>query len=254
MVKHNHIRPFMRELFGARTRTVETASRVVSAILAARSGRLSHIAAQMGANYEANYKQLNRFLNAHDALPLLHNLFDEDAPYVIGDVTEVARPDAKNTEYVGVLSDGKTRGFWVLMLGMPYRGRVLPSGYIVYSSHTINEALTSRNLEHERALDQLAAYLGDKPLLLDREFGYQGLLHGLLERGCRFVIRVRMNGQNAPHFTDSEGRRIVPTVAREHRAYYHNVLYRGQLQMNLAGVWLSHMHEPIWLVTNLPAE
>ncbi|MEM4203369.1 MAG: hypothetical protein QXS54_04795 [Candidatus Methanomethylicaceae archaeon] len=43
-----------------------------------------------------------------------------------GDVTEIERPQARHTTYVGKLSDGKTQGFWVLVLathigGAPFR-------------------------------------------------------------------------------------------------------------------------------------
>ena len=57
--------------------------------------------------------------------PLLR-LFD-------GDVTE------GRTSYVGRLSDGRTLGFWLLVLGQPYAGRAIPS------EKTLNRDLTSRN-------------------------------------------------------------------------------------------------------------
>jgi len=68
-------------------------------------------------------------------MPLLR-LFDENAPFVVGDVTEVERRQAKWTSYVGTLKDGKTRGFWLLTLGTPRGGRVLPFHFVTSSSQT----------------------------------------------------------------------------------------------------------------------
>ena len=66
-------------------------------------------------------------------------LYNDDTPYVIVDVREVKRPQAKGTHYVGVLQDGQTLGFDLLMLAIPYRGRALPFHCISYSSRIIAE-------------------------------------------------------------------------------------------------------------------
>jgi hypothetical protein len=71
-----------------------------------------------------------------------------DAPFVIGDPTEIPRPQAKNTSFVGTLSNSQTRGFWLLLLAAPFRGRVIPCSSVSYSSRTIAEEANSRNLEH----------------------------------------------------------------------------------------------------------
>ena len=71
----------------------------------------------------ANYKMIQRFLGQVDLKRALLRLFQADAPFVIGDPTEMPRPQARKTSYVGTLKDGKTRGFWLLLLATPYRGR-----------------------------------------------------------------------------------------------------------------------------------
>lgn len=60
----------------------------------------------------------------------------------IGDPTEIERPQAQKTAYVGTLKDGKTKGFWVLVLAAPYRGRAIPCGFVTYSSKTIATQVT----------------------------------------------------------------------------------------------------------------
>jgi hypothetical protein len=49
----------------------------------------------------------------------LLRLFQEEAQLVIEDPTETPRPQAKRTDHVGILSDGVTKGYWVLHLSKP---------------------------------------------------------------------------------------------------------------------------------------
>ena len=75
---------------------------------------------------------LQRFLYKVDPRRTLWRLFQESAKFVIGDVTEIERPQAKNTSYVGFLKNGKTRGFWVL--ATPFRGRTIPFPALMLST------------------------------------------------------------------------------------------------------------------------
>jgi hypothetical protein len=56
---------------------------------------------------------------------------------MLGDPTEIERPQAWKTEYIGTLKDGKTKGFWAMVLATPYHGRAIPCGLVTYSSKTI---------------------------------------------------------------------------------------------------------------------
>jgi len=64
----------------------------------------------MPGKEEANYKCIQRFLASGLPQQALFRLFQEDTPFVIGDPTEMPRPQAKKSEYVGTLSNGKTNG------------------------------------------------------------------------------------------------------------------------------------------------
>jgi hypothetical protein len=66
-----------------------------------------------------NTKQIHRLLKDGDPDIELMRLYNGDTPYVIVDVTEVERAQAKRTKYVGVLKDGQTLGFDLLMLATP---------------------------------------------------------------------------------------------------------------------------------------
>ncbi len=179
------IERFMVEIF-ERDEHAQKAAKLVKAILEAGSLRISDLAQTMpGTSPEANYKAIERFLHEVDPREPLLRLFDEEAPFYIGDVTEVERPYARKTGYVGRLSDGKTLGFWLFVLGQPYAGRAIPFAFVCYSERTLNQDLTSRNLEHRRLFGQVQKLLGDKPLVLDREFSYLGLCEALGASGLK---------------------------------------------------------------------
>ena len=159
MNKCNQLLPFVQELFGnaANSRAV---ARIIDGILKARSPRVSEIARAMSGNEAANYKRIQRFLAANDPQDVMLRLFREETPFVIGDPTEMPRPQAKKAEYVGTLSDGETRGYWLLLLATPYHGRVIPCSFVSYSSKTINREVSSRNQSHFSAFAKVKELLG----------------------------------------------------------------------------------------------
>jgi hypothetical protein len=102
------------------------------------------------------------------------------------------RPQAKRTDYVGTLSDGETKGYWLLLLATPYHERAIPFSFVSYSSKTINDEATSRNREHFTAFSQVKEFLGERPLVLDREFNYLELLENLVAEEMNIIIRLKL--------------------------------------------------------------
>jgi hypothetical protein len=229
------------------------ATPILKAILAAQSARLSEIAQKMRGNPEANYKQLQRFMNKVDAKETLFRLFQADAPFVLGDVTELPRPQAYRTPSVGKLKDAKTRGFWLLLLATPYRGRALPCHFVTYSSRTIAQQADSRNLNHLHAFQAIKDLLGEKPLVLDREFSYLELLENLGAARINFVIRLNL-GAHPPEFLDESKRRVTLQIDPGETVVYRNLFYKGKVRVNLIGYWQQGYAEPLWVMTNLSAE
>src|SRR5512143_2766382 len=166
MSKCIRIRKFMLGLF-EEERTANQAAEIGQALLAVRSLRLTEIAAKMEGSPAASYKRIQRFIQRADPREALWYLFQEQAEFVIGDPTEIERPQAWKTAYVGTLKDGKTKGFWAMVLATPYRGRAIPCGLVTYSSKTIAAQADSRNLNHCRAFEGLKDLLGERPLVLD---------------------------------------------------------------------------------------
>ena len=243
---------FMQFLFDQED-LAEKAGQIAQAILESRSPRLSDISHRMKGNPEANYKAIQRFLGQADPREALIRLFQEEAPFVIGDPTEIPRPQARKTAYVGTLKDGKTKGFWLLMLATPFRGRAIPCGFVTYSSRTIAEGVTSRNQEHDRAFQSVKHVVGERPLVLDREFSYLSLLEKLVAEEVNFVIRLNL-GSRPPIFTNAEGRQVELMITPGEIAVYHQIYYRGQVLVNVIGTWEKGFRKPLWVMTNLSPE
>jgi hypothetical protein len=138
-----------------------------------------------GTSPDANYKAIQRFLKEADPKQALLRLLDEEAPFYIGDVNEVERPDARRTGDGGRLSDGQTLGFWLLVRGPPDAGRTIPFAFVCDSEKTIHQGLHSRNLEHPRLFRQVKDLLGGQPLVFDREFSDLGLFEALEALGIQ---------------------------------------------------------------------
>jgi hypothetical protein len=243
---------FMVELFDDNEQA-ERAGEIGAAILEARSLRMTDIAVKMEGESAAGYKRIQRFLGKADPRTALWRLFQEEAEFVIGDPTEIERPHAWRTEYVGKLKDGKTRGFWALILATPYRGRAIPCGMITYSSKTIAQGLDSRNLNHFRAFDGLKDMLGGRPLVLDREFSYLELMLNLFEEQLNWVIRLSLRA-NPPKFYDDDGKEVALTISPGETVVLNHVWYMGKVCMNVVGTWKKGLAEPLWVMTNLEAK
>jgi len=236
-----------------RKEAVQKAPGILKAILEAQSPRLSDISQWMpGKNPETNYKTLQRFMDIAEPKDALLRLYPDDTPFVLVDPTEIPRPQAKRTSYVGKLKDGKTPGFQILLVAAPYRGRAIPFDFTVYSSRTIEKDASSRNREHVRTFARIKDLLGETPVVMDREFSYEGLFEDFEIEGMTFVVRLNMGTQ--PTFRDQEGERVTLVLQPEERRFYKDLYYKGRVRVNVAGVWKKGMKEPLWVITNMDPE
>jgi hypothetical protein len=170
------------------------------------------------------------------------------------DPTEIERPGAKKTEYVGLLRDGKTRGFWLLTLATPMRGRAIPCHFVTYSSQTIQQEGRSRNLEHQRAIRGIRDVIGKKPLVFDREFSYLGFLENLHAEDMPFVIRLNL-GSHPPKFFNAEGREVQLRIPHNGKPkVFHQLAYKGKVPVNIFGIWQPGFRRPLWIMTSLAPE
>ena len=249
MNKFTHLSEFAGYLFDDQ-RTIRKATPIIEGLLKARSPRLSDIARQMVGGESKNYKCIQRFLEQVSPQDALLRLFREEAQFAIGDPTEMPRPQAKKTDYVGTLSDAQTSGYWLLIVSTPFHGRALPCGFVDYSSKTINQEATSRNQHHFEAFAQVKELLGERPLVMDREFSYLELMENLVWEGIHFVIRLKVGAK----FTDSEGKRVALSVAKGETRILNKVFYMGKVFMNVIGVWRKGFSQPLWVMTDLKAE
>ena len=159
-------------------------------------------------------------------------------------------PQAYRTSYVGKLADGQ-RGFWLLVLATPYRGRALPFGFVIFSSRTIAQSGRSRNQYHWQAFEQLKALVGEKPLVLDCDFSYADLLEYLTAAGIHFVIRLDLRS-HPPTFFTPDGRKLPLAVGLGEQVLHRQLRYSNRVTVNLAGIWRLGCREPLWVISDLP--
>jgi hypothetical protein len=251
MNKFINISGFMRYLFDDE-RLEKQALKIIQAIFEAQSPRLSNIVEKMSGNRASNYKSIQRFVARIDLKQVLLRFYQEDAKFVIGDPTEMERWNAPKTSYVGTLSDGKTAGYWLLLLSMPFRGRAIPFSFVVYSSRTIGEQITSRNQEHYRCFEEVKQLLGDRPLVLDREFSYYDLMEILTLEHINFVIRLNVG--KGVRIMDESGRLVDLSIQPGQTVIRSNVYYLGKLKVNLIGFMQKGLSKPLWVITTLKPE
>lgn len=249
-MKHIPIQRFARLLFDTAA-LVKTGAEILQAVFQARSARWTEIAAKMKGSEAAAYKRLQRFMKQVDPREVLLRLFVEQSSFVLGDPTEIERLQARKTPYVGRLRN-KQRGFWILVLATPFRGRAIPFHLVTYSSKTIEQEVTSRNRYHFKAFARVKELIGERPLVLDREFSYLELFKALKAESIHFVIRLTMG--SAPIFTDDQGQRLTLHVLPGQKETWHGIFYQGQVQVNLVGVWDHGLREPLWIITDLQPE
>lgn len=192
------------------------------------------------------------------SLPLLR-LGDEEAPFYIGDVTELEHPYARNTEYVGRLSDGKTLGVFlckirlrVTVVGRPFGGKVVPVAYRIFSEATLGFGEGSRNLVYDQVLREVKGVVGDRPLVLDRGFSFLGMYQALRGLGIGWVVRLNLGLR--PTLTDGKGRRLEPVVGPGEKRVWRGVRYLGEVEGNLVGYWEKGWQEALWVFTSLEPE
>ena len=143
----------------------------------------------------------------------------------------------------------KKLGFTIMFLATPYRGRAIPFSFITYSSKTIGAQLSSRNMEHIKSIADLVELLGDKILVLDREFSYEGMFSEIAETDMRYAIRLKTG--NNPTIVNEEGEKISLTIGVDEEEHYEGVYYKGKVKVNLAGKWEPGFKKPLWVIGNL---
>ncbi len=248
-MEFTRISKFVHFLFDSE-KQAQQATTILAGLFEAQSPRLNRIAQKMPGSPAANYKQIQRFLAQADPQAALQRLFQVEAPFVIGDPTEIPRPQARKTSYVGRLKDGETRGFWLMVLATPYRGRALPCSFITFSSRTLAEQVESRNQNHLRCFAQIKELIGEKPLVLDRDFSYLELLDHLTAAGVHFVIRLNLRS-HPPKLFNAEGREVDLSLAPGETVVFRDIYYKGKVRINLIGRWKKGLDEPLWVMTDL---
>lgn len=128
--------------------------------------------------------------------------------FLIGDLTGIVHSQAWKTEYIGTLKDGKTKGFWALIVAIPYRGCTIPCGIVIYSSRMLAQRADARNFNRFRGFAGLKDLLRGRLPVLDREFSYLELTLNFMEEQVNWVIYLNLRF-HLPKFYDVDGREIA---------------------------------------------
>lgn len=136
-----------------------------------------------------------------------------------------------------LLKNGKTRGFWLLLLAAPFRGRAIPLALFSFSSKTLNDTATSRNPLHLHALLSFQDLIGNRPVMMDQGFCSTPWLRHLKEGGMSFVVRQKMR-PHPPVFLDGETRRVRLGCPPGGRVVFRGLRYRGEVEVNGDG-WVA---------------
>ena len=75
--------------------------------------------------------------------------------------------------------------------------------------------------------------IGEKPLVLDREFSYLELLENLQAEQVHFVIRLNL-GSHPPRLTDAEHRTQVLQIAQGETEIYRQLYYKDCVAVSVS--------------------
>ena len=109
--------------------------------------------------------------------------------------------------------------------------------------------MSSRNIKHMEAIWEVKELLGDKVLVMDREFSYESLLEELVEADIRFVIRLN-DGVN-PNIVNEAGDKVSLVVGEGEEEHYRGVYYKGKVAVNLAGRWSKKTKKSFWVISSM---
>jgi hypothetical protein len=240
---------FITPVVGRTAKFRKSMAEIINAILAARVLRISSIAHAMQANYETAYRRVTRFLNDFDDHDMvLRRMLCENVPFLIGDPSIIERPEAEKTDYVGFVRP-EQRGFYLLTIAAPFKGRALPVMIHDYSPATIGNEGSSRNIEHGAALEKIKEITGETPIIFDREFSYAKLLEDFQAEGLNYVIRL--NTKNHVKLTDKDGNVVELSIGHGRRKSWTGLYYKGKIKVNVAAIWEKGFKSPLFVVTSL---
>ena len=94
--------------------------------------------------------------------------------------------------------------------------------------------------------------LGDRPLVLDREFSYEELMEILYLERIQFVIRLNLGDQRKqPRLVDADGDPVKLFIKPGETVIRPNVYYLGTVKVNLISYWRKSLSKPLWVMTSL---
>ncbi len=138
---------------------------------------------------------------------------------------------------------GKTRGFQLLVLSVPYRGRAIPFHFLSFSSWTIAQGGKLPKLGAPQGVPRGGGAFGQKAS--GPGPGVQLHLAIAPTQGGGIDFVVRLNVGLHPRFTRRDGREVGLSLTPGGKASSRGFLYQGEVEVNVGGVWEKGMAEPL---------
>lgn len=254
MITRKDIIKIMETLNIFDTKASKSVSSIIYGFQKCKSLRVSRIAASMRGNYESNNKNITRAINRLDISLLLSRLSSfasQGEDLLLLDLTEMTRKHAIRTDYVGYLKDGKTRGYNILTVSVPYKGRSKVIFADVISSAIIEASESGKWKLIQNSLEPILHLLRSKAIAIDREFCNEEMINFFQRHGIHYAIRLKLHaGQWTVTITNKKGERINLSIERGSKKNWHSVYYKGKIKVNIAAEWQYGMAEPLYIVTD----
>jgi hypothetical protein len=65
---------------------------------------------------------------------------------------------------------------------------------------------------------------------------------------------VRLNTKSGVKITDEQGEEVPLLIEKGEKRKMEGVYYRGQVKVNVAGIWPKDQKEPLWVMGSLKPE
>lgn len=253
-MEKNHIKKIIETLNIFNKNVCDSLSKIAFGLKKARQLRISSIANALQGNPESNQKSITRTLDKLSRDQLLDSLLafaDSKDKLALLDFTDMPRENAKKTEYVGYLKDGETRGYGVLALGMPFKGRTKVIFADVMSSATIAQDCISKWKFIQDSLHQVIPFLQSKVIVADREFSNEEMINFFVKSKIDYAIRLKLSaGRYKVRITNRRGKDVDLYVQKGRKKCWKNVYYKGNVKVNIAVEWSINSSEPMYIITN----
>ena len=103
----------------------------------------------------------------------------------------------------------------------------------------------------QNALHPLIPLLQGKVICADRELSNEEMQNFFHRHQIGYSIRLKVGaGRSEITITDKKRRKIDISIDSGSKKSWKEVFYKGKIKVNIAAEWISHMSEPMYIITD----